>query len=42
VPGAVGRGSAADRLAELNDLRNKGLLTPEEFEAKRRAVVSDL
>jgi membrane protein YdbS with pleckstrin-like domain len=42
VPGAVVRGSAADRLAELNDLRNKGLLTPEEFEAKRRAVVSDL
>jgi membrane protein YdbS with pleckstrin-like domain len=42
VPGAPVRGSAADRLAELNDLRNKGLLTPEEFEAKRRAVVSDL
>ena len=35
-------GSAAERLAELNDLRNKGLLTPEEFEAKRRAVVADL
>jgi membrane protein YdbS with pleckstrin-like domain len=42
APGAVGRGSAAERLAELNDLRNKGLLTTEEFEAKRRAVVSDL
>jgi len=35
-------GSAAARLAELNDLRDKGLLTPEEFEAKRRAVVADL
>jgi membrane protein YdbS with pleckstrin-like domain len=41
-PGAPGRGSAADRLAQLNDLRNKGLLTPEEFEAKRRDVVMDL
>ena len=41
-PGAVGRGSAADRLAQLSDLRNKGLLTPEEFEAKRRDVVRDL
>jgi putative oligomerization/nucleic acid binding protein len=34
--------SSADRLAQLNDLRNKGLLTPEEFEAKRREVVRDL
>ena len=41
-PGAVARGSAGDRLAQLRDLRDKGLLTPEEFEAKRRDVVKDL
>jgi len=41
-PAIAGRGSAADRLAQLSDLRNKGLLTPEEFEAKRRDVVKDL
>ncbi|HET9794930.1 MAG TPA: PH domain-containing protein [Thermoanaerobaculia bacterium] len=32
----------ADRLAELNDLKNRGLITPEEFEAKRREAVRDL
>jgi membrane protein YdbS with pleckstrin-like domain len=32
----------AGRLAELNDLKNRGLITPEEFEAKRREAVRDL
>ncbi len=32
----------AQRLAELNDLRNRGLLTPEEFEEKRREAVREL
>ena len=41
-PGTPRAVSSADRLAQLNDLRNKGLLTPEEFEAKRREVVRDL
>jgi membrane protein YdbS with pleckstrin-like domain len=35
-------GAAASRLAELNDLKNRGLITPEEFEAKRREAVRDL
>ena len=42
APGTPRAASSADRLAQLNDLRNKGLLTPEEFEAKRREVVRDL
>ena len=34
--------STSDRLAQLADLRDKGLVTPEEFEAKRKAIVEDL
>ncbi len=34
--------SAADRLAKLAELKNQGLITPEEFEEKRRAIVKDL
>lgn len=37
-----GSATAAERLAELNDLKNRGLITPEEFDAKRRALVRDL
>lgn len=40
--GAAGPGSASDRLARLNDLKNRGLVTPEEFEAKRREIVREL
>lgn len=32
----------AQRLAELTDLKNRGLITPEEFEAKRREAVRAL
>jgi membrane protein YdbS with pleckstrin-like domain len=40
-PGAPAA-TPAGRLAELNDLKNRGLITPEEFEAKRREAVRDL
>jgi membrane protein YdbS with pleckstrin-like domain len=44
VPGSPAAPAAtpAGRLAELNDLKNRGLITPEEFEAKRREAVRDL
>ena len=35
-------GSTAERLAQLTELRDKGLVTPEEFEAKRKEIVSGL
>ena len=41
-PSAPSASTPAGRLAELNDLRNRGLITPEEFEAKRREAVRDL
>ncbi len=34
--------SSAERLQQLTDLRDKGLVTPEEFEAKRKEIVGDL
>ena len=34
--------SASDRLAKLNELKNQGLITPEEFEQKRTAIVREL
>ena len=40
--GAGGGASTAERLAQLTDLRDKGLVTPEEFEAKRKEIVSGL
>ena len=46
-PGGLSTGgshaaSPADRLAKLAELKNQGLITPEEFEAKRRDIVKDL
>ena len=38
----AGTATAADRLAALNDLKNRGLITPEEFEQKRREAVREL
>jgi len=35
-------GTPAERLARLNDLKNRGLITPEEYEAKRREAVREL
>jgi uncharacterized membrane protein YdbT with pleckstrin-like domain len=34
--------STADRLQQLTELRDKGLVTPEEFEAKRKEIVGGL
>ena len=33
---------ASERLARLSELKNQGLITPEEFEQKRREIVRDL
>lgn len=33
---------ASDRLAKLAELKNKGLITPEEYEQKRRDIVREL
>ena len=41
-PAATAIPSTSDRLAQLADLRDKGLVTPEEFEAKRKEIVEDL
>ena len=41
-PPAPGTSSTADRLQQLTELRDKGLVTPEEFEAKRQEIVGDL
>jgi hypothetical protein len=34
--------SPAERLRELAELRESGLLTPEEFESKRKAILAQL
>ena len=40
---SVGGGSStAERLQQLNELREKGLVTPEEFDAKRKEIVGGL
>lgn len=38
----LGRPSAASRLAELADLRDRGLITPEEYEARRREIIASI
>jgi uncharacterized membrane protein YdbT with pleckstrin-like domain len=40
--GGDGKPSAHDRLAELESLHEKGLVTDDEFEAKRRQIVDEL
>ena len=35
----VAHGSLADELAKLADLRDRGVLTPEEFEARKRRLL---
>jgi len=44
TPRASGSGkrSAEERLRELNALRDKGLLQPHEYEAKRREILDEL
>ena len=43
-PGAAGTptASTAERLQQLTELRDKGLVTPEEFDAKRKEIVGGL
>jgi membrane protein YdbS with pleckstrin-like domain len=41
-PASAAAPAASERLARLNELKSQGLITPEEFEAKRRDVVKDL
>jgi uncharacterized membrane protein YdbT with pleckstrin-like domain len=42
LTGPAAGASTAERLAQLTELRDKGLVTPEEFEAKRKEIVSGL
>ena len=42
APPAAGRRTAADRLAELDELRQRGLVSDEEYRAKRAAIVDEL
>lgn len=34
--------SASDRLAELTDLRDRGLITPEEYQARRARILDGI
>jgi hypothetical protein len=34
--------SASSRLAELNDLRDRGLITQEEYDARRAQIISTI
>jgi hypothetical protein len=38
----LGPPSAASRLAELTDLRDRGLITPEEYDARRRQIIDGI
>jgi hypothetical protein len=40
VQQAAGTSSAADELTKLADLREKGVLTPEEFEAQKAKILA--
>jgi hypothetical protein len=40
VQQAAGSGSSADQLAKLADLRDRGLITPEEFEREKAKVLA--
>lgn len=39
---STSRRSIEQRLQELNELRDKGLVTPEEYDTKRRKILRDL
>ena len=41
-PQGRGGGSTASRLAEIKELRDKGLISQEEYESKRRAILESL
>ena len=40
--GGEERGAAADRLAELQELHDRGLISPQEYEKKRGEIISEL
>ena len=40
--GSAHPSAPSDRLAKLSELKNQGLITPEEYEQKRREIVRDL
>ena len=42
APASAPAPPASNRLARLNELKNKGLITPEEFDEKRREIVKEL
>jgi hypothetical protein len=35
-------GSASDRLVELTDLRDRGLITPQEYQARREQIINGI
>jgi hypothetical protein len=39
---AAARPPAASRLAELDDLRNRGLITPEEYATRRAEIIAGI
>jgi hypothetical protein len=39
---ALGQPSASSRLAELTDLRDRGLITAEEYEARRAQIIAGI
>jgi len=41
-PGQPAVRSASDRLAELTDLRDRGLITPTEYDARRAQIIGEL
>jgi hypothetical protein len=40
--GQAGQSSAADRIARLQELQNKGLITAPEFEAQRQRILDEI
>jgi hypothetical protein len=42
LPTPNGRKSVTHRLQRLDDLLNKGVLTPTEYQSKRREILSDI
>jgi hypothetical protein len=41
-PGSAVARTAADRLAELDELRNRGLITAEEYAARRAQIIDGI
>jgi Short C-terminal domain len=42
IRGQAARPSTSSRLAELGDLRDRGLITPDEYEARRAQIIADI